>query len=73
MSYRLLELTGRIFYPFFWLVFWVMYQILMLTVRFFWFAFWFCYQTTMLLARFFWNWLVALLKRGSSSVPRRRN
>lgn len=74
--YILLELTGRICYPFLWLIFWIMYQIVMLPLKLIWyicwFSFWFGYKTTMLLARSLWTCLVALLKIGVRYATNRR-
>ena len=71
--YILLELTGRIFYPFLWLTFWIMYQIVMLPLKLIWYTCWFSCQFMMFTGRSLWTCLVTLLKRGSSSASRRRS
>ena len=69
---RLLELTGRICYPFFWLVFWGMYQIIVLPLKLIWYTCWFGCQFMMFTGRFFWTCLVALLKIGVRYATNRR-
>lgn len=68
---RLLELTGRICYPFFWLVFWCMYQIIVLPLKLIWHICWFGCQFMMFTGRFLWTCLVHLM-RGSNAQRRTR-
>lgn len=70
--YILLELTGRICYPFLWLIFWIMYQIVMLPLKLIWYICWFSCQFMMFTGRSLWTYLVTLLKIGVRYATNRR-